>query len=323
MQLPNNFDLRSLQVFVVTAEQGGMTQSARFLGMTQSAVSQIIASLEEAIGTRLFDRSVRPIVLTATGGILLRKGRQILNDSLDAYREASTLDQRKFAVVTIAMPDSLAGLVSSPLLRNMNDVSTYWRIWSGMSPYHRDEFLSHAIDLLFTSSDAFDDVAGLRRDPIISEPFVMIFPKDYVGPTALTSELNNLGLMRFSMRSAMGRRIETQFNRLRLSFPERAEFDSASGHVMAVANGLGWGITSPLCLLQRPSLIDQVKIVPITPGQFHREFVLVSREGSMGELPKRIARETQDILRSEYLPILYANFPWLEKLISWGDRDQE
>ena len=62
MKIPNNFDLRSLQVFVVTADQGGMTQSARVLRMTQSAVSQIIAGLEDAVETKLFDRSVRPIV---------------------------------------------------------------------------------------------------------------------------------------------------------------------------------------------------------------------------------------------------------------------
>jgi len=28
VKIPSNFDLRSLQVFVVTADQGGMTQSA-------------------------------------------------------------------------------------------------------------------------------------------------------------------------------------------------------------------------------------------------------------------------------------------------------
>jgi len=43
MRIPSNFDLRSLQVFVITADQGGMTQSAKVLRMTQSAVSQIMA----------------------------------------------------------------------------------------------------------------------------------------------------------------------------------------------------------------------------------------------------------------------------------------
>jgi len=62
--IPNNFDLRTLQVFVMTADRGGMTQSARALKMTQSAVSQTISKLEDAIDVQLFDRTVRPIGLT-------------------------------------------------------------------------------------------------------------------------------------------------------------------------------------------------------------------------------------------------------------------
>jgi len=87
VKIPNNFDLRSLQVFVVTADQGGMTQSAKVLRMTQSAVSQIIAGLETAVGVKLFDRSVRPIVLTSAGRILLEHGRHILRETKEAFRE--------------------------------------------------------------------------------------------------------------------------------------------------------------------------------------------------------------------------------------------
>ena len=61
-QVPANFEFRALQVFVTTAEQGGMTKAAKVLGLTQSAVSQTIAALEEAVGKQLFDRAVRPIV---------------------------------------------------------------------------------------------------------------------------------------------------------------------------------------------------------------------------------------------------------------------
>ena len=41
-KLSPGFDLNSVEVFILTAELGGMTQSARHLGMTQSAVSQTI-----------------------------------------------------------------------------------------------------------------------------------------------------------------------------------------------------------------------------------------------------------------------------------------
>ena len=57
MQLPPEFDLHALEVFILTVELGGMTASAQQLRITQSAVSQTIARLEHGIGATLFDRS--------------------------------------------------------------------------------------------------------------------------------------------------------------------------------------------------------------------------------------------------------------------------
>ena len=49
MKLPSGYDLGSIEMFVLTAELGGMTQTARHLGMTQSAVSQTISKLEASL----------------------------------------------------------------------------------------------------------------------------------------------------------------------------------------------------------------------------------------------------------------------------------
>lgn len=319
MQIPNNFDLRSLQVFVTTAEQGGMTQSAKVLGMTQSAVSQIIAGLEDAVATRLFDRSVRPIVLTSSGRILLERGRQIISDTKEAFREAQTLEQRQLAMLTVAMTDSMATVMGAHLYKSMSHVSSHWRLWSGLSPYHRSDFLSHNIDIIVTTSNVMEDVANLDRYLLFKEPYVLVFPKNYKGSVELTDGVRDLPFLRYSFRSAMGRRIESQLNRMRLKFPEVAEFDNAPSHTMAVAAGLGWGITNPLCLLQRPGLIDQVRIEPITRGRFSRHFDLIAREDSLGEIPRQLADESRRIMREECLPQLYAKVPWLEDHVIWKD----
>src|SRR3546814_10973483 len=76
MDLPQSFDLRSLRVFVMVAEAGGMTSAARQLGLTQSSVSQIVGNLEEALGSALFDRSVRPLALTAARSEARRVGKE-------------------------------------------------------------------------------------------------------------------------------------------------------------------------------------------------------------------------------------------------------
>ncbi|WP_250508390.1 LysR family transcriptional regulator, partial [Caballeronia sp. GAFFF3] len=54
-------DLRALQAFVAVCETRSMTEAARVLGVTQSAVSQLIAALEREQGVALFDREFRPV----------------------------------------------------------------------------------------------------------------------------------------------------------------------------------------------------------------------------------------------------------------------
>ncbi|MDC0880355.1 LysR family transcriptional regulator [Hellea sp.] len=321
VKIPSNFDLRSLQVFVVTADQGGMTQSARVLRMTQSAVSQIIAGLEDAIGSRLFDRTVRPIVLTASGKILLERGRQIIRDTQETFRETQTLEQRKLAQLTVAMSDSMASALAAKLYKNLEDISSYWRIWAGLSPYHRDEFLSHNIDMIVTTSNVMEDVAGLDRHLIFQEPYVLVFPKNYEGSIDIMDGPRNLPFLRYSLRSAMGLRIESQLNRLRVKFPDKVEFDTAPAHTQSVAEGVGWGITTPLCLLQSIELIDLVQVHPLKRGQFKRHFDLIARENSMGDIPERVAAEASRILKEECMPVLFDKIPWLEDKLEWNSID--
>lgn len=321
MHLPSNFDLRALQVFIVTSEQGGMTQGAKVLGMTQSAVSQIIAGLEESIGSKLFDRTVRPIVLTSAGSVLVNKGRKILADSQEAFREASTQDKKQLATITIAMPDSLAHVVGAPLYKSIRNVSSYLRFWAGISPYIREDFLSRKIDLVMTTTSVLEDIKDLERHQIFSEPYVLIFPKAYKGPTELGGISKDFTLIRTSLRTAMGRRIESQLNRMGMKFPETIEFDSPSAPANAVAAGLGWAITTPLCLLHLPQLIDELKIVPITRGQFSRHFSLIARENSLGDVPKKLAEETRRLLRDECFTNLYTQVPWLEEKMAWFEDD--
>jgi len=319
MKIPSNFDLRSLQVFVVTADQGGMTQSAKVLRMTQSAVSQIIAGLEDSIGIKLFDRSVRPIVLTTAGRILLDRGRQILRDTKEAFRETQTMEQRRLASLTLAMTDSMAAVLGSRLYKEMKDVSGYWRFWSGLSPFHREEFLSHNIDVIIANSSVMEDIGGLSRYKVFHEPYVLIFPKDYEGPFEISDE-HNIPFLRLSLRSAMGLRIESQLNRLRLKFPDIAEFDRAPGHTHAGAEGMGWGITTPLCLMEKPDLLDRVQVHPIKRGAFSRHFDLLVREDSLGDVPSQIAETARRLLRDEIMPNLYGEIPWLEEKLQW-DKD--
>jgi len=168
-----------------------------------------------------------------------------------------------------------------------------------------------------------EDVAGLDRQLIFKEPYILVFPKDYKGSVDIMDGVRDLPFLRYSLRSAMGLRIESQLNRLRLKFPDIAEFDSAPGHTMAVAEGVGWGISTPLCLLQKQELLDHVRIEPLSRGQFSRHFDLLSRENSLGQMPIKIANEARRLLRTDCIPVLYDKVPWIEEKFHWDIEDSE
>src|SRR5262249_59500506 len=59
--------LGSLKVFCDVARQRSFSQAAQANDITQSAVSQIVATLEKSMAVQLIDRSTRPLPVTALG----------------------------------------------------------------------------------------------------------------------------------------------------------------------------------------------------------------------------------------------------------------
>src|SRR5258708_5106616 len=65
-------DLYDLAAFAVVAERASFTRAAAELGMSQSALSHAIKSLEERMGVRLLSRTTRSVSVTDAGEKLLR-----------------------------------------------------------------------------------------------------------------------------------------------------------------------------------------------------------------------------------------------------------
>jgi len=73
-----SIDLSLLRAFVAVAETGSFTAAADAVGRSQSAVSQKVLRLEEALEMRVFERTSRALSLTVEGERLLAAGRQLL-----------------------------------------------------------------------------------------------------------------------------------------------------------------------------------------------------------------------------------------------------
>jgi DNA-binding transcriptional LysR family regulator len=77
---------QSMQIFVEIAERGSLTAAAEASGRSLPTVVRILASLEEALQTRLFNRTTRRIALTDEGRLYLEQCRKILADVREAER---------------------------------------------------------------------------------------------------------------------------------------------------------------------------------------------------------------------------------------------
>ncbi len=323
MKLPPGYELNSIEVFVLTAELGGMTQTARHLGMTQSAVSQTISKLELALGVRLFDRAMRPLALTPSGKLLLREGAQLIASARGLAREVREGSERAADCVTIAMAESIANHLTAPLLKGIGERALQWKLRSGISLLQHHDFLARKLDMLITGSSRLEEMEEVEHFPIMTEDFILIAPAEHDGPLDPIEALANTPFIRYSLLSAMGQRIERQVTRLRLKLPNTVEVDSTMQQLSAVAAGVGWSITTPLCLASQMELLPALKVAPMPRAQFCRHVQLVVRRGEFGTLPRDIAELSRRSLKQSRLRQLVEQLPWMESALHWPPEPSE
>jgi len=110
-------DLATLNAFIAIAEMGSFSEAAERLHLTQPAVSKRIASLEQQLGVRLFDRLGREVSLTESGRALLPRAYQILNVLDDTRRALTNLNGEISGRLTLATSHHIGLHRLPPLLR--------------------------------------------------------------------------------------------------------------------------------------------------------------------------------------------------------------
>ena len=317
MKLPQEFDLHALEVFVMTVELGGMSQCAAHLQITQSAVSQTIARIEASIGASLFDRSMRPLGLTASGKTLFARGQVLIMQARSTYEEVREGANLPISSVTMAMSFSLANLLTTPILRELGGRADRWNIRSGISMEHQGEFLAREIDMLITGSFNLEHRGALELYPLFEESFILVFPRNYREPVDLPSKLPSIPLVRFSRLTGTGQQIERQIVRMKLKLPQVIEVESSHQQMGLVAAGLGWTITTPVCLAAVPELLGDLRAEPMVRGRFSRSVQIVARAGELGELPRLTAVACKKALREDIFAGLIDVYPWIAQELRW------
>ncbi|MFY7838113.1 MAG: LysR substrate-binding domain-containing protein [Novosphingobium sp.] len=317
MRLPSEFDLHALEVFILTVDLGGMTPCALRLNVTQSAVSQTIARLESGLGAALFDRSLRPLGITPAGRSLYVQGLELLSEAKRVYDGVREESDQPIDSVTIAMSESLATHLTAPLLKEYGNRANRWTVRSGLSLKHHAEFLARRFDMLVTGSNMLERETGLDHRLIVEDPFVLLLPSDYDGPTEPGNITPKLPFIRYTLDSGTGQRIEQQLTRMRLRLPNTIEVEITHQQLTTVALGMGWSITSLLCLAAQPELMRKMRVEPLRKGHFSRRIEVISRAGELGDLAECTTKLAQSVLQEQTFPPLTESLPWVEELIRW------
>src|ERR1700742_185317 len=106
----------AMQAFVAVADLQGFAPAARKLNLSPSAVTRLIAALEERLGARLLQRTTRQVALTDTGAHYLERARRILADVEEAERAAEGERTRPSGRLVVSAPLGFGRLHVSPVM---------------------------------------------------------------------------------------------------------------------------------------------------------------------------------------------------------------
>jgi len=113
--------LEAMHVFVTVADLRGFAPAARKLRLSPSAVTRMIAALEEHLGARLLQRTTRQVALTDVGTRYLERARRILADVEEADGSAREERNRPSGRLVVSAPVGFGRLHVDHLVNLVED----------------------------------------------------------------------------------------------------------------------------------------------------------------------------------------------------------
>jgi len=146
--------LELYRVFKEVADSGNISEAAKNLEVSQSAVSQSIKQLETTLQARLFARSPRGVTLTGEGQMLYQYVRSALGLLATGEDKLSQAQQLLLGTLTIGASDTVTSFFLIPYLDAFHRLHPNIRlkIISGRSAKVLSLLKSGAVDIAFASS---------------------------------------------------------------------------------------------------------------------------------------------------------------------------
>jgi DNA-binding transcriptional LysR family regulator len=119
--LVSTTDFGQLRAFVAVAEALNFTRAAEKLGVSSSALSQLVRSLEERVGVRLLHRNTRSVSLTEAGDRLFQRVKPAVEELGAALGQTSHLREQPVGLVRVHCFRTAADLYVRPILRSFHE----------------------------------------------------------------------------------------------------------------------------------------------------------------------------------------------------------
>ena len=266
--------LRKYQAFLKTVETGSITQAAADLGYTQSAISKMIADLEEEWDVSLLTRGHTGIVLTGEGQSLLPNIQDVVRGYDNLNLAVSELHGMQAGTLRIGCFTSLSTSILPQILKSFHEKypNIQIRLLNGEYYEISDWLKRGSIDCGFLSMRAVGD---FDTTFIFRDSLVAILPSDHPMANAPCFPLEQIREETFlNLREEQDREIIRFFEKNNIAPKIAYSVTSDFALLSMVENGLGISIVHDLIL--HPPRHNIVRI-PLNITQF-RDIVIATRK---------------------------------------------
>ncbi|TCT07751.1 LysR family transcriptional regulator [Aquabacter spiritensis] len=242
-------DLRNIETFFWAAALGSLRAASEKLGTTQPAVSQRIASLEAALGVRLFERDARGVKLTAKGQELLAHAERLIEarqDMIRAARDQTTMSGR----LRIGVAETIVQTWLPRLIEQVHSAYPAMVLEIEVDSTHvlQTHLMGRQIDLAFLMGPVLE--ARVENLPLCSYPLAWVVKRDIpLGPGPVTlADAATLPIITYSSNSSPYRVVRDMLMRAGISTPRMYGSASLSMVVRMVLDGIGAAVITPVFL---------------------------------------------------------------------------
>jgi len=194
--------LNEMEAFIRVVDLGGFTDAARKMGLSKSAVSKHVASLEDRLGARLLNRTTRRVSPTEIGLAYYDRAIRVLADAQEADAMVSAMQDAPRGELRVSAPVSFGVRRLAPavagFLQAYPDISVHMVLDDRFV-----ELVAEGYDMAIRVGDLPD--SSLRARKLSDAPLHLAASPDYLaekGRPAALPDLAEHSLLHYSNLSS-------------------------------------------------------------------------------------------------------------------------